>query len=331
MAHKTRNPKPETRNSSFTALVKQELNRVRSERPCCRTAQLAALFRGAGSFHINGRERYGVDITLGLSATARNSVSMIRAFGLPVEIRVREEKRLGRHKRFEIYLEGGSRFVQFLNEIGIFSDHMSLRRATPRRIIRRQCCRAAFLRGAFLAGGSVNGPGSPAHLEICAGGPAFLTTVRKAAAGFDISLSMAVRRQRSFLYSKNLKAVRDFLVRTGAHETALKFEQQAIMAAVREGANRRANCDQANAARCSRAAARQVRAIEALRRTGAWDHLRPGLVEIAELRLRHPSSTIVELGQKAAPPLTKSAVNHRLRRIMQIVSESSLRGPDFGF
>ncbi len=308
---------------SFTITVKQELNRVRAERPCCRTAQLAAMFRAAGSFHIKGRERYGLEASFRLSATARSAVALVKSFQLPVEIRVREEKRLRRHKCFEIYLEGGSRFVQFLNEIGILSDGMSLRKTTPPRVIKRQCCRSAFLRGAFLAGGSVSEPGSSAHLEICAGGAAFLATVREAATGLDISLSKSVRRQRGFVYAKNLQVVRDFLVRTGAHEAALKFEQQAIMAAVREDANRRANCDHANAARCSRAGARQVRAIKALRRSGAWDNLDPGLLEVAELRLLHPSMTMMELGLKAAPPLSKSAVNHRLRRLLEIAG----RGP----
>ncbi len=308
---------------SFSVKVKQELNRVRPERPCCRTAQLAALFRGAGSFHIKGRERFGLEANLGLSATARNAIPMIRSFQLPVEIRVREEKRLRQRKRFELYLEGGSRFVQFLNEIGILSDGMALRRMTPRRIIKRQCCRSAFLRGAFLAGGSVSRPGQPAHLEICGGGPEFLATVREAAAGLDISLRTSVRRKSSFIYTKNLTAVRDFLVKTGAHEATLEFEQQAIMAAVRGDANRRANFDHANAVRCSKAAARQVHAIKAMRRSAEWGHLNPGLVEIAELRMRHPSMTIIELGQQAAPPLTKSAVNHRLRRLMQIAEAGS--------
>lgn len=87
---------------------------------------------------------------------------------------------------------------------------------------------------------------------------------------------------------------------------------------MREEANRRANCDQANAARCSRAAARQIRAIEKLQGSGGWDRLSGTLTEIAELRLDNPSATIAELGQLADPPLGKSAVNHRLRRLVAL-------------
>ncbi len=307
---------------SFTTTVKQELNHVQPGRACCRIAELAALFRAAGSFHLHGRDRFGLEASFGLSATARTAVSLVKSFNLPVEIRVRDEKRLGQRKRYEICLEGGSRLVQFLNEIGVLSDSMSLMENVPPRITRRSCCRAAFLRGAFLAAGSVSAPGAPAHLEIYSDSAAFLGTVHAAAAELDIRLSSVSRRRHPAVYSKNLAAIRELLIITGAHQSALEFEEKVILGSVREQANRRANCDQANAARCSAAAARQVQAIRKLKRNGAWDRLGPSLQEVAELRLRHPSATIVELGQRAEPPLSKSAVNHRLRRLLALAAAS---------
>lgn len=286
-------------------------------RGCCRIAELAALFRAAGSFHIKADEQYGLHASFGLSATARTVISLVRSFDLPMEIRVREERRLGPHKRYEIYLEGGARLVQFLNEIGVLSDRMSLQEKIPDRIIKDSCCQAAFLRGAFVASGSVSGPGTPAHLEIYADSAAFLNTIQEASTALEIRLTRTdTKRRHPAVYSKNLETIRDFLVTVGSHQAALEFEERSIMSSIRSDANRRANCDQANAARCSKAAGRQIEAIRLLQKTGAGERLNNSLVEIAELRLEHPSATIIELGQSADPPLSKSAVNHRLRRLV---------------
>lgn len=307
---------------SFTTEVKQELNRVARKRHCCRTAELAALFRAAGSFHIKARGEYGLHASFGLSATARTAVSLVRSFDLPLEVRVLDERRLGPHKRYEIHIEGGARLVQFLNEIGVLSDSMSLQERLPQRIIRKPCCQSSFLRGAFIASGSVSEPGSSAHLEIYSDSEAFLETVIDAAASLGLRLSLTRRRRHPAAYTKNLGTITDLLVAAGAHQAALKFEERSVMSGMREEANRRANCDQANAARCTRAAARQIEAIEKLQKSGGWERLSASLVEIAELRLEHPSATIAELGQMADPPLGKSAVNHRLRRLVSLAGGS---------
>lgn len=303
---------------SFTTSVKQELCRVSRERPCCRTAELAALFRAAGSLHILPDGKYGLHAVFGLSATARTAVSLCKSFGLPLEVRVRDQRRLAQGKRYEVYLEGADRLVQFFNEVGILSDRLSFQDKVPLRVIKRPCCKAAFLRGAFLASGSISEPGSPAHLEIYSHNDEFLKTLRKLAAESGLKFSLIGRKKNSAVYSKSLKTVRNFLVATGAHQAALEVEERSILSAVRGAANRRANFDQANAARCSRAAARQLEAIKRLKRGRRWDNLSRKLVEVAELRLGHPSLTIAELGRLADPPLSKSAVNHRLRRLVDI-------------
>ena len=241
---------------SFTTSVKQELCRVSRERACCRTAELAALLRATGSFHILPDDKYGLHASFGLSATARTAVSLVKKFDLPVEVRVREERRLAQGKRYEIYLEGSNRLVQFLNETGILSDRLTLQERVPHRITRRPCCKAAFLRGAFLAAGSISEPGAPAHFEIYSNNSEFLLTLMELAGVSGLKLSLVGRKRNPAVYSKSLKSMRDFLVMTGAHRAALELEEQSILSGVRAAANRRANFDQANAARCSRAAAR---------------------------------------------------------------------------
>lgn len=295
-------------------------------RTCCKTAELAALFRASGAFHIQGGGKYGLHAAFGQSSTARTAIYLIKSFTLPVEVRVREERRLRQGNRYEVYLEGGDRLVQFLNETGVLSDRLSLQDTIPERLVRKRCCRAAFLRGAFLGAGSVNEPGAPAHLEIYSDSEAFLASLQTIAASLGLQLALNRSRRKPAVYSKNLGMIADFLVKIGAHQAAIKFEERSIVSSVRADANRRANCDQANAARCSQAAARQVRAIRALQGWEGWRKLSPRLVEVAEMRLQHPSATLQEIGRHARPPLSKSAVNHRLRRLVKLAED---RFPDF--
>ena len=312
---------------SFATTVKQELDHVSRDRQCCTTAELAALFRAAGSFHIHGGGRYGLHASFGLSSTARTAIHLIKSYGLPVGVRVREEKRLKHGKRYEVFLEGSGRLVQFLNETGVLSDQLSLQQRVPDRLVRNRCCKASFLRGAFLGAGSVSEPGAPAHLEIYSGNEAFLESLQASAAGLELRLSISRRRRNPAVYTKNMGIIFDFLAKTGAHRAALRFEERSIVSSLRSDANRRANFDQANAARCSKAAARQIRAIRALQQLEGWRTLSPRLVEIADLRLKHPSATLLEIGHYASPPLSKSAVNHRLRRLVKI-AESRFPGSE---
>lgn len=293
------------------------------ERACCRTAELAALFRAAGSFHIKGRDRFGIHAAYSLSATARTAVSLVKYYELPFEVRIHEESRLRQGRRYEVRLEGGGRLVQFLNEIGVLSDSLSLQERLPPRLIGRLCCRTAFLRGAFLAAGSISKPGADAHLEIYSQSTSFLDVVMDAGKAVGLDLSLLERRRNPAVYTKNLDSIRSLLVLTGAHQAALEFEERSILSGIRADANRRANFDQANAARCGQAAARQIQAIKLLEDTGRLDALPGGLREIASLRQRFPYATIVELGGHARPPLSKSAVNHRLRRLVRLAEEST--------
>lgn len=306
---------------SFTTAVKQELNQVTRVRPCCQTAELAALLRASGTFHIHGSGLYGLHASFNLSSTARTAIFLIKTFDLPMEVRVREERRLGQRKRYEIYLEGGDRLVQFLNETGVLSDRLTLQDKVPERLMHKRCCKSAFLRGAFLGAGSVSEPGTAAHLEIYSDSETFLETVQATATELSLKLSLNRRKRYPAVYSKNLGMIVDFLVQTGAHQAALKFEERSIVSSVRADANRRANFDQANAARCSRAAARQIRAIQELQQWPGWNRISDRLAEIADLRLVHPSATLAEIGRRANPPLGKSAVNHRLRRLVKLAEE----------
>ena len=183
----------------------------------------------------------------------------------------------------------------------------------PKRVVGRSCCRGAYLRGALLAAGSLSGPRDP-HLELRAAtieGARFIATV----AGHEgVPLGVAERRSHAVAYAKSHDTIADVLALAGAGDTALRLEEHAVLAAIRADANRLANADGANLERTAQAAHRQVAAIREI----GLDALPPDLVEIAELRLRHPSASLAELAAKARPPVSKSAAHRRLRAILSL-------------
>ena len=201
-----------------------------------------------------------------------------------------------------------------LREAGVLSASGAPRELPPKRVVGRSCCRGAYLRGALLAAGSLSGPRN-AHLELRASsldGARFIADVAAREGG---TLAVAERRTHAVAYAKGHDAIASVVAAAGAGDTALELEEHALLGAIRADANRLANADEANLERAARAAHRQLAAIREL----GVDALPPDLVEIAELRLRHPSATTAELAAKARPPLSKSAAHRRLRAVTRLV------------
>ncbi|MGN6798639.1 MAG: DNA-binding protein WhiA, partial [Gaiellaceae bacterium] len=166
----------------------------------------------------------------------------------------------------------------------------------------------------LLGAGSLSGPRDP-HLEIRTGSLEAATFVQDIACRADARLAVAERRGHALAYAKGHDAIGAVLAVAGAGDTALRLEEHAILSSIRADANRLANADEANLERVAQAAHRQLEAI----RTIGLDALPPELVEIAELRLRHPSASLAELAAKARPPLTKSAAHRRLQAVRRLV------------
>jgi DNA-binding protein WhiA len=139
--------------------------------------------------------------------------------------------------------------------------------------------------------------------------------IAEVAAREEVKLNVAERRAHAVAYAKSLETIADVLALAGAGDTALRLEEHSVLAGLRSDANRLANADEANLARTARAAHAQVEAI----RSVGLDALPADLVEIAELRLRHPSASLRELAAKARPPISKAAAQRRLRAIVGLV------------
>ena len=188
-------------------------------------------------------------------------------------------------------------------------------------LLEEDCCRTAFLRGAFLAGGSVTDPEKRYHLELAT---SHVPASREVQAlmeemGF---LPRTIRRGAdALLYFKQSEHIEDFLTKIGAPAAAMDIMTAKVDKEIRNGANRAMNCDMANVNKTLDAAQEQMSAIERLRGSARWDRLPEKLRQTAELRLEYPELSLMQLAEKCDPPVTKSCMNHRRRKLMEEAKE----------
>jgi cell division protein WhiA len=311
-------------SGSFSRAIREDLARHPGGRACCARAEVAALVRTAGSFHIragSADERYGLHLATTVQAAARMVYSHFKAAGVEATLLTRRQAGFRRRLVYEVHLDGSPGMLQVLNDLGVLSDSFRLEGGIPGRILQERCCRKAFLRGCLIGAGSVNDPQREAHLEILTPHEDFAAQLRGLIEGLDLHPGVYVRRGSSVVYLKGREEVVALLAYVGAQEAALRVEEQSVVKEVRARANRVANCDQANLRRTSAAALEQLEAIDHLERAGALDSLPDALREMAELRREYPYLTLRELAHEA-DGLSRSALNHRLRRLVRAAEES---------
>jgi DNA-binding protein WhiA len=263
-------------------------------------AELAGLVDAAGFW-----DESGVTLRTASAAVARSAVRLWRSeFGLEPRLYPTEPDRFGR-TRYAVRTEGN----------GAIQAAQELRFA---RNARGAADRAAYLRGAFQGAGSVTRPGSRGgyHLEFVHRDEDF---VRRVAAFSRVPLKVAWRRGRWVAYTKSADGVTSLLAQMGLNEAVLEYEARAVLGEVKANANRVTNFDAANAGRTATAAARQQRALENLNPANLPDALR----EMLSLRLDHPDASLTELA--ALGGMSRSAANHRLRRLVELGREKSAR------
>lgn len=301
---------------SFAGEVRDELARVESECQGCKVAELSAIVRIAGRLSAN----YRLEITTETASVARRVVSLVHdIFRLKTEITTRRST-LHKSYNYLITIPSQIGLEKALRVMGIISIQ-GLEFGVPLNLIKRECCKAAYLRGAFLGGGFIADPRGDFHFELT-------TTHEELAHGLveimkelDISAKASQRRGSYVIYLKGADAITSFLGLTGAHRGMLAMENVRVTKSVRNDVNRKLNAEMANQAKSIDAAMEQTQAIKKLLDKRGLDSLPPALQDLALLRLRHPHVSLRELGELANPPLSKSAVYHRIRRIEALASK----------
>lgn len=307
--------------SSYSAEVRNELARIMGEQECCNVAELASLIRMGGTMLIGGNSNLGINFTTENAAVARKALSLIKSgFHLKTEVVVTRGRRLKKNNSYLIKVVPSPVVTDLLTVLGIMrGDNLNVSSDTS--ILRKACCRRAYLRGAFLGGGSVNKPEGDYHLELVTGNLDFAKTLVRLLKYFSLPVGMTERKNDYIVYLKDGDAIIDFLRLIGAHNALLTFENVRVVKGMRNQVNRLVNCETANLQKTVNAAVRQVNCIQLIDRHKGLNSLPPTLREVAELRLAYPEATLQELVDVMEGKVGKSGINHRLRKIEQIAME----------
>ena len=307
---------------SFTAEVKDELARVPPTCSHCEKATLAALVRIEGTLFFSGQGKYRIEIATDVPSVARLIIKLLHElYHLETNLTVR---RSVLHKTPNYLIEAPSqpRLAPALVDMGVLSPDGGLELGLKPDLVEKQCCTAAYLRGAFLGSGFVADPRGDFHFEITvesedlAGGLVDLLD-RK-----GIRARVMQRRSSYMVYLKSGSAILEFLAFAGAHQSALAMENARVIKSVRNDVNRMTNAEIANQAKAANASVDQLYAIRVVLEAHGMENLPPALQDFIKLRVTYPDATLKELGERANPPLSKSAVYHRVRRIEQMAKEA---------
>lgn len=189
-------------------------------------------------------------------------------------------------------------------------------------VVEDDCCKASFLRGAFLAGGSVTDPGKGYHME--------LTTTHQSVARETDALvretmgftpKLASRGGGQVLYVKQSELISDFLTYLGAPVAAMGVMEARLEKELNNKVNRRCNCDDANTSKVVEAAQEQLLAIRILKEAGQLEKLPAKIHQAAQARQSNPSASLSELAAMMEPPITKPAMNNRMKKLVQLAKE----------
>jgi len=299
---------------SFTAEVRDELSRVEPKRECCARALFSALIRFDGALTMSAGNTWRLELVTESAPVARTIIGLARSVGgLKTEL---TSRRSVLHKAYSylITIPSQARLEPTLRAIGL-SERAYLAGGVDEALVRRDCCAIAYLRGAFLGAGFVSDPRADAHFEITCQSELLACDLVALMRRFDLEPKNLERRGAWTVYLKGAEPILNFLALVGAHKALLKTENVRVVKSMRNDVNRRVNAEIANQTKASQAALTQLDTIQRLIQAGTLATLPQGLREFAELRRANPDLSLRELGAVADPPLSKSAVNHRMRRL----------------
>jgi hypothetical protein len=306
---------------SFSSQTKNNLSRIIPETECCLHTELLALLRSDGLVKKNLSEEYLLEFETENAAVARKIFKLLRAiYDIPVEVSVRQKKRLKKNNKYTIRIRGRANLDLVLHELEL-SYQERLEDDYLENMFKGDCCYRAYLRGSFLGAGSVSNPEGDYHLELTSHNASNAYFILKAMERFGLEAKINKRKGRFVVYHKGSEDIVTFLNVIGAHKKLLEFENIRIIKDLRNRVNRGVNCETANLTKVVNTGVRQLEAIHTIDRAIGIEKLKPTLREAARIRLEFPSSSLKELGEMFEPPISKSAVNHRLRKIEDIADK----------
>lgn len=309
---------------SFSGDVKEELSRQWNTARHCQIAELTALISMCGSIVINSYGRYSVKIHSENLAVARKCFTLItKTFNIETDIAIRRNI-LKESVSYAVIIKRHQDALRILQATKLIEEQRAgfeeVRIVNP-LVVQQTCCRRSFIRGAFLAAGSMSDPNKSYHFEIVCASEKMAIQIRELICGLSMDAKMVLRKKSYVVYLKEGSQIVDTLNIMEAHVSLMKLENVRILKEMRNTVNRKVNCETANINKTVSAAVKQAEDITYLRDTIGFEKLSEGLEEVALARLSHPDATLKELGEYLSPPVGKSGVNHRLRKLSELAEK----------
>ncbi len=310
---------------SFSGNVKDELAGHVNMARHCQIAELSAIFQfcagieqgenGESALVINAENEVIVKKcftllrkTFNIETSAQKNVEKTGIFFEPTSIRITDKDLV-----WNIF-----KTLKLVGDSGVFYGFEEP--ASP-LLVKSACCRRAFLRGAFLCVGSMSDPAKGYHLELVTDNERKAFQIQHLIREFELDAKIIRRKKYFVVYLKEGSNIVDFLNICEAHVSLMQFENERIVKEMRNSINRRVNCETANISKTVNAAAKQISDIEKIRDTIGFSNLPQNLREMAIVRMEYPDASLKELGGYLVPPVGKSGVNHRLRKLTEIADE----------
>jgi len=305
---------------SFASNARGELARDVCTQHCCARSELAAALISSGGISFRGLGRYALSLTAAEGAVVRRYFGLLKQYwGVTAQIRTLFTESLNGQTRYQLIIpdEDAARLlddVMLLDEAALFG----VRQLPPEDLVRFACCKKSFLRGAFLMCGAVSDPNKEYHIEIATPTEEFAQYVIKIMNYFEIPAKMTCRKARYVVYLKKAEELSELMTLLGASASVLQLQNVRIKKDVSNKVNRQVNCDASNINRVMEAALSQIEDIRYIEKEIGLDKLPPQLQEVAEARVNNAATSLAGLGEMLTPPIGKSGVNARLKRICEI-------------
>lgn len=299
---------------SFSASAKTEICRIIPQEHCCALAESFGILLFCNSFRSDGIKI----ITESKDFAAVLPKLFKKAFGIAFDSQTGE----GQGGKFVFQISSSDKLQTIMHAFGFDpKDTLSLHVNFP--VVENDCCKASFLRGAFLSGGSVTDPEKGYHLELATTHQSVArecyTIVQEV---FGITPKLTMRGGGQVIYLKQSEQIADFLTFLGAPVASMGIIEARLEKELKNRVNRRCNCDDANITKVVEAAQEQLTAIRILREKGLLESLPQKLQQAAAAREENPEATLTELAQLMNPQITKPAMNHRLKRLVELSKEN---------
>ena len=309
---------------SFSGNVKEELSHHLGSARHCRIAETAAIISICGGVMIDSRGRYSLKIhTENLSVARKCFTLLTKTFNIRTDIAIRTNRMKGSVSYYIVVKEHDAalRILQatkLIDQYGEVEEELSVVRNI---VIQETCCKRAYIRGAFLASGSMSDPQKSYHFEIVCATREKAEQIQKIMKCFELDGKIVLRKKSFVVYLKEGSQIADVLNVMEAHVALMEFENVRILKDMRNTVNRRVNCETANINKAVSAAVKQIDDIRYIQETKGLDKLPEGLKDMALTRLTYPEASLKELGSLLTPPVGKSGVNHRLRKLSEMAEE----------